>query len=83
MAQSDSRRRLLQLIQALPSEAESPASRLRLALKMQDAGIEMKRLSLQRQFPSDEPAEIRAKLITWLESQPPQPGLRDASYRFQ
>ncbi|MFN8612941.1 MAG: hypothetical protein U0931_35710 [Vulcanimicrobiota bacterium] len=58
-----------------PGESD-PTSRLRLALEMMGAGLEMKRLSLQRAYPQEDPESIAARLAHWVQNQPVAPGLR-------
>ncbi len=45
----------------------SPAERLREALALFEDGVEMKRRSLKRQFPSASAEELEARLSSWLE----------------
>lgn len=80
---SESRRLLHSLVRPFRSDEDDCPARLRLTLSMMDAGLEMMRLNLQRRYPEDSPQETRERLYCWLLDQPPAPGLRDASYRFQ
>lgn len=58
------------------SDESGCASRLRMALEMMGAGLEMKRLSLQRAHPQENPEQISERLNRWIQSQPLGPGLR-------
>ena len=51
-------------------EGEAAAVRLRVALEMADAGIEMMRLSLRRQHPEATPEAVDALLREWLHHRP-------------
>lgn len=52
------------------SPASSPAERLRTALEMCDAGVEMMRLNLRRRFPEEGNEQIAARLSAWLRERP-------------
>ena len=73
---SEMRRRLHSLVRPFEPEEENSAARLRLALEMMAAGLEMQRLNLQRSHPGETPEEISARLSRWMENQPVAPGLR-------
>lgn len=73
---SKRREHLYSLVCPAGSVKSDPASRLRLALEMMGAGLEMKRLSLQRAYPQEGPEEISLRLATWVQNQPLAPGLR-------
>ena len=62
---------------------DSCASRLRLALQMMDAGIQMMAMNLKRRCPDDSPQRSQERLLEWLEAQPYPEGLRCARYRFE
>ncbi len=73
---SDSRRLLHSLVRPLEAEENDCAARLRLALELMGAGLEMKRLNLRRAYPQEGPEEIAARLSQWVQDQPIPPGLR-------
>jgi len=73
---SQRRQQLHSMVLPLRSEESDSASRLRLALEMMGAGLEMKRLSLQRAHPQESPEQISERLNRWIQSQPVGPGLR-------
>ena len=59
-----------------------PATNLRTALAMADAGIRMKRESLRRSHPDASEKDLTRLLQEWLDSKPVDfPGLRRASPR--
>ncbi|MFN8614049.1 MAG: hypothetical protein U0931_41340 [Vulcanimicrobiota bacterium] len=72
---SKRRQHLYSLICPVGPVESDPASRLRLALEMMGAGLEMKRLSLQRAYPQEGPESIAARLASWVQNQPIAPGL--------
>jgi hypothetical protein len=76
---SERRHLLHSLVCPLEPEVDSCAARLRLALHMMAAGIDMQRLNLQRAFPQESAEEISARLRRWAEEQPVAPGLRPRS----
>ena len=43
---------------------------LRLAMDLHDAGVEMMRQNLRRQFPAENPEEIESRLAAWLRARP-------------
>lgn len=49
---------------------ETPGDRLRIALEMADAGIEMMRLNLRRSHPQASVEEIEGLLVAWLHRRP-------------
>ena len=62
---------------AEPSFAMDPATNLRTALAMADAGIRMKRESLRRAHPEATETEVSRFLQDWLDSKPVDfPGVR-------
>ncbi|MCE7873486.1 hypothetical protein DYH09_24370 [bacterium CPR1] len=63
--------RLRKLIQKAPELSD--AEKLRQAIEMVDAGIEMMRLNLRRQFPDDPQASIEERLLAWLRERPGAP----------
>ena len=67
---SESRRKLRALVQPYEPHEDDCASRLRLALSMMDAGIEMTKLRLSRQFPMETEMQIRQRLERWMQDQP-------------
>ncbi|MBS2037455.1 hypothetical protein JST97_20875 [bacterium] len=73
---SKRRQHLYSLVCPVEPVESDPASRLRLALEMMGAGLEMKRLSLQRAYLQEGPESIAARLASWVQSQPVAPGLR-------
>ena len=73
---SQPRQHLYSLVRPLRAEESDSASRLRLALEMMGAGLEMKRLSLQRAHPQESPEQIAERLTRWAQNQPVAPGLR-------
>ena len=83
MVRNSSAERLQQLVALTPPPLFDSAANLRLALQMMQAGIEMMKLTLARRYPDESPAEIHRRWRHWLEYQPSQPGLSDASYRFE
>lgn len=54
-------------------ELDIAAQKLRLALDLFEAGVEMKRVSLRREWPGATESEIRAKLQAWLLERPGAP----------
>ena len=80
---NQSRRLLHQMVRPFSPEEECCAARLRLALQMMDAGLEMMRLSLQRAHPEEGPEKIKARLVHWVNDQPTGPGFRDGSHRLR
>ena len=73
---SQRRQQLHSMVRPLRPEESDSASRLRLALEMMGAGLEMKRLSLQRAHPQESLEQISERLNRWIRSQPISPGLR-------
>ena len=67
---SESRNKLRALVQPFTPEEDSPGARLRIALKMMGAGIEMMRESLNRQHPTENPPQIEERLTAWVQYQP-------------
>ncbi len=63
--------RLRKLIQRAPELSD--AEKLRQAIEMVDAGIEMMRLNLRRQFPEDSEEDIGERLLAWLHERPGAP----------
>lgn len=63
--------RLRKLIRKAPELSDS--EKLRQAIEMVDAGIEMMHLNLRRQFPEDSEEGIAARLLTWLHERPGAP----------
>ena len=51
----------------LPEPPLTPAERMRSAFMLFEAGVEMKRLSLKRQHPELNQAELEAHLMAWLQ----------------
>ena len=49
---------------------ETAASKLRLALELHEAGVDMMRCKLQREHPGAPPAHIEAMLADWLAAAP-------------
>jgi hypothetical protein len=49
---------------------ETPAERLRIALRLHDEGVAMYRLTLERRYPELGAQEIEAKLQAWLTERP-------------
>jgi hypothetical protein len=49
---------------------ETPAERLRIALRLHDEGVAMHRLTLQRRHPELRASEIEEKLQAWLTDRP-------------
>ncbi len=56
----------------LPLPKSTPAERVREALALFEDGVEMKRRSLKRLYPSDSEAELQSKLMSWLQRQDEQ-----------
>ena len=73
---SQSRQRLHSLVRPLRPEESDCAARLLLGLEMMHAGLEMKRLNLQRSHPNESPEQIADRLSQWVQNQPIPPGLR-------
>ena len=73
---SQLRKQLYSLVRPLRVEESDSASRLRMALEMMGAGLEMKRLSLQRAHPQETSEQIAERLSRWVQNQPVAPGLR-------
>lgn len=48
----------------------TPAERLRIALDLHDAGVEMMRQNLRRRHPGADEQEIERLLIAWLHERP-------------
>ena len=63
--------RLRALIQRVPELSE--AEKLRQAIEMVDAGVEMMRLNLRRQFPDESEDSIEERLRAWLRDRPGAP----------
>lgn len=53
-------------LDALPHAQLSPREKLLQALEMYEEGVEMQRLILRRRHPELTPAEIEARLLSWL-----------------
>ena len=83
MALSESRRKLYDLVRPFGEQEDNCASRLRLALNMMDAGIEMMRLNLQRKYPDESEQQIDHRLIEWLEYQPHSSDFRCGMHRLR
>jgi len=83
VAESASRARLRQLVQPLGPEEDNCTKRLRLALTMMEAGIDMMRMTLQRRYPQEGPDQIRARLTNWIQDQPHGPEFRDGMARLE
>lgn len=49
---------------------DSCAARLRLAVQMVDAGIDMMRMKLRRDFPEESEQDRRRRLLDWLHRRP-------------
>lgn len=58
---------------AMSDEKETPADRLRLAFELWEAGLEIKWVSLRREFPERSDDEISELLREWLERRPQAP----------
>jgi Rv0078B-related antitoxin len=52
------------------TDSDSPAARLRLALDLFGAGVDLMRQNLKRLDPEAPPAEIEQRLVRWLSSRP-------------
>jgi hypothetical protein len=50
--------------------ATTPAERLRIALDLHDAGVEMMRQNLRRRHPGASEQEIERLLVAWLHERP-------------
>lgn len=50
--------------------SETPAGRLRTALELADAGIELMRLNLQRSNPDASVEDIEGLLVAWIRLRP-------------
>ncbi|MGE0493594.1 MAG: hypothetical protein AB7S38_30575 [Vulcanimicrobiota bacterium] len=61
--ESGSAERLSLLVEPVPQLG--PAEKLRIALKLAQAGVEMKRQALIRQYPSETPEQISARMLEW------------------
>jgi hypothetical protein len=61
----------------MSSELEAAAERLRIALELQEAGIDMQRCRLRREHPSASAAEVEAMLVGWLLHRPGDPPFRE------
>lgn len=48
----------------------TPAERLRIALDLHDAGVEMMRQNLRRRHPDADEQEIQRLLVAWLHERP-------------
>jgi len=82
MTESASHARVRQLVQPLGPAEDSCAQRLRLALAMMEAGIDMMRMNLPRGHPGECAEQISARLNRWLEQQPHNPEFRDGMHRL-
>ena len=82
MGPSDSRRKLYDLVRPFGDHEDNCASRLRLALSMMDAGIEMMRLNLQRKYSDESEQQVEQRLTQWLEYQPHGADYRCAMHRL-
>lgn len=51
-------------------DPSAAAERLRTALALFEAGVEMMRQNLRRQFPDANESEIQERLTTWLRTRP-------------
>ncbi|MBT9585165.1 hypothetical protein IV102_17610 [bacterium] len=58
------------MVRPFGQREDNCASRLRLALTMMGAGIEMMRMNLQRKYPDESEQQIEHRLTHWLEYQP-------------
>ena len=83
MGPSASRRKLYQMVRPFDQLEDNCASRLRLALTMMGAGIEMMRLNLQRKYPDESEQQIDHRLIEWLEYQPHSSDFRCGMHRLR
>ena len=54
----------------LSTHAATPAERLRIALDLHDAGVEMMRQNLRRRHPDVDENEIERLLVAWLHERP-------------
>jgi hypothetical protein len=61
----------------MSSDLESAAERLRIALDLQVAGIDMQRCRLRREHPAATPDEVERMLTEWLLSRPGDPPFRE------
>jgi len=52
------------------SQKQNAAERLRVALDLFAAGVEIMRQNIRRRFPEADDAEIQRKLIAWLQTRP-------------
>ena len=71
MPESESRRRLRELVRPLSAEEEDDCGgRLRLGLQMMEAGIDMMRANLARRYPTESRQALEVRLKDWLYAQP-------------
>jgi hypothetical protein len=55
---------------SVPEPATTPAERLRIALDLHDAGVEVMRQNLRRRHPGAGEQEIERLLLAWLHERP-------------
>ncbi|MDX1632473.1 MAG: hypothetical protein R3234_11460 [Thermoanaerobaculia bacterium] len=53
-----------------PAPELGPAERLRIALDLHQAGVELQRQNLARRYPGASREDIEARLLTWLRHRP-------------
>jgi len=58
--------RFVAALDALPAAGCTPAERMRAALALFEAGLELQRLNLRRRHPELPAAELEAMLYRWL-----------------
>ena len=70
MWMSERRNLLKSLVRPLTPAEQDSSSRLVLAFDMMQAGLAMKRQSLQRLYPDESPQQITTRLQAWVQHQP-------------